>query len=113
MLINLSFIIKRFLRNGRRHWDSFCEYTELPGFRFMTSKVTYIVRIVAITTSIFCLIGMCAQLYYLILQYLRNQIQTSSRKYKIQHMALPLVYLCHPLDRKFVGGNLKKRENFV
>ncbi|CAK5058417.1 unnamed protein product [Meloidogyne enterolobii] len=43
MLINLSFIIKRFLRNGRRHWDSFCEYTELPGFRFMTSKVTYIV----------------------------------------------------------------------
>lgn len=44
MLINLSFIIKKFLRNGRRHWDSFCEYTELPGFRFMTSKVTYIVR---------------------------------------------------------------------
>jgi len=44
MLINLSLIIKRFLRNGRRHWDSFCEYTEFPGFRFMTSKVTYIVR---------------------------------------------------------------------
>lgn len=90
--------LRRQMRNARRLWDQFCEYTELPGFRFMTSKVAMLIRLAATITFVCSLFGMGAQLWYLIGQYLRNSVQTSSRKYRIQQMALPIVYMCNRLN---------------
>uniref|UniRef100_A0A183C406 PDR_CDR domain-containing protein n=1 Tax=Globodera pallida TaxID=36090 RepID=A0A183C406_GLOPA len=85
-------------RRFRLLWDRFCVFTDLPGFRLMHSAIPRAIRMATIFLFFSSLAAMNAQLGYLLVQYLRSQVQTSTRKYRLERMALPFVYLCHQLN---------------
>ncbi|KAL3124670.1 hypothetical protein niasHT_009257 [Heterodera trifolii] len=90
--------LSRMLRRLRFLWDRFCVFTDLPGFRLLNSAAPGAIRVAAICVFFSSFAAMNAQLGYLLVQYLRSQIQTSTRKYRLERMALPFVYLCHQLN---------------